>query len=116
MVRAKRQSTAGPVADWASELPARFLACRDMGHAWQPFTAAWIPNQRQYQRVLRCSRCRTERIQYLSTTGQIESGSYVYPDGYAMPHGAGGYDQAARNLCHLANITRLIAHARELAS
>jgi len=116
MARARRQSVEPEVATWADDLPERFLLCRDMGHSWKPYTASYEATARQYRRVLRCGRCHTERVQMLSTSGHIEAGHYVYPDGYAMPKGSGGYTMAARDLCHLQSVTRLVEAAEERAS
>jgi len=109
---ARKQSTTTEVATWVEDLPAAFLACRDMGHAWRPYAASWVASEKRYQRTLRCGRCHTERVQMLSTSGHVESGWYRYPDGYAMPHGAGGYDVAARDACHLASLLRLVEETR----
>src|SRR5215471_10336451 len=113
---ARRQSTDPAVTAWAEELPSRFLACRDHGHAWSPYLASYVASSRQYRRTLRCHRCKTERTQMISQAGQIESGFYSYPDGYAMPPGAGGYTQAARNLCHLTSVVRLVESEQRKAS
>jgi len=116
MPRARRQSTEPQVLDWAGDLPASFLLCRDMGHTWKPYTAEYLTGERQYRRVLRCARCHTERVQFLSITGHIEAGHYVYPDGYAMPKQSGGYTMAVRDLCHLTSVTRLIGDSERAAS
>src|SRR5215471_9181284 len=114
--RARRQSTAPEVSDWADGLPPRFLLCQDMGHTWQPYTASWQAGTRQYRRALRCSRCHAERVQMLSASGHVESSFYIYPDGYAMPVGAGGYTMATRDLCRLTSVTRAVAQAERRAS
>jgi hypothetical protein len=92
------------------DLPAAFLACRDIGHAWRPLTASFEGEARQYRRVLRCSRCKTDRVQYLNVRGHVESTHYEYPDGYQRPPGSdfGPYDSAMRDAVHLTSVLRLV--------
>lgn len=108
MARARRQSVSREVAAWAAHLAERFLMCRDMGHAWRPYTAAWVPKDRQYARTLRCQRCKTDRVQRLSASGYVESTHYIYPDDYALPAGSGSYDTAARAAVHLASVQHML--------
>ena len=108
MPRARRQSLSRAVADWASHLAESFLSCRDMGHAWRPYTAQWVPKDRQYRRTLQCSRCKTQRVQRLSSSGYVESTHYTYPDEYLLPAGNGTYDSAARAAVHLASVQRML--------
>lgn len=96
------------VAQWSEGLPDRYLLCRDMGHRWQPFSARWDEKERAYSRVLRCSRCKTDRTQLLAMNGLILSGHYEYPDGYTAPAGTGRIDQMARGALRLESTLRLI--------
>jgi hypothetical protein len=116
--RAFRQSVDSAAADWIGDLPPTFLACRDMGHAWRPQTASFESAARQYRRVLRCQRCKADRVQYLSMRGHVESTHYVYPDGYTRPAGAefGPYDSAMRDVVHLTAVTRLVEDSHSVAS
>lgn len=111
--RAVRQSVETDAVDWLSDLPASFLACRDIGHAWRPYTASWESAERRYRRVLRCSRCKADRVQFLDASGHVESTHYDYPDGYTRPAGSefGPYDAAMRNAVHLLGVTRLVEQA-----
>lgn len=108
MPRARRQSLTKEVAHWATHLTETFLSCRDMGHAWRPYTASWVPRDREYRRTLLCSRCKTQRVQRLNSSGYVESTHYVYPDEYLLPAGNGTYDSAARAAVHLASVQRMV--------
>lgn len=68
--------------DFAAGLPDRFLRCRELGHVWRPHTATYDPSDSIYDRVLRCSSCRTTRHQVLNSHGHVLSNSYKYPDTY----------------------------------
>lgn len=96
------------VAEWSHDLSDNYLLCRDLGHTWRPFNARWDPEQDGYIRVLRCSRCKTERSQLLSATGMVDSGSYDYPDGYQAPPGTGRLTGEGRGALRLESVMRLI--------
>jgi hypothetical protein len=70
------------VETWAGLLPEKYLACRELGHTWRPWQASYDPAEQAYERVLRCPRCRTERVQLLTTGGHVLGNRYNYPDGY----------------------------------
>lgn len=92
--------------DWAESLPARFVVCRDLGHRWKTESARYAEKARTFERALRCTRCSTVRIQSLNGRGYIEESRYVYPDGYARPHGSGYFDIDARATLRLVSIER----------
>jgi len=76
----------------ADELPAAWAWCRDMRHAWAPYTVepATVGGGRGYRQSVRCERCRTIRRRFLDDRGRVVGGtSYVYPDGYLSPPGEG---------------------------
>lgn len=116
--RAFRQSVNADAVEWIGELPAAFLACRDMGHSWRPLTASWEATERQYRRVLRCQRCKADRVQYLNARGHVEATHYDYPDGYTRPTGSdfGAYDSAMRDAVHLTSVVRLVEQSHAAAS
>ena len=114
--RASRQALAASDDDWLSDLPSSYLGCRDMGHSWRPFSVRFDRRANQYVRTLRCSRCKTERLQALSVRGEIESSSYDYPDGYSRPKGAGYYDAAARAAVRLMDVAQQLEQAQDKAS
>lgn len=94
------------VATFAQSLPDEYLLCREIGHIWQPYSAAWVAKLRRYERILRCSRCLTDRKQLLDPRGHIVSSSYDYPDGYA--HEGGRIMGTDRDRLHLESLKRLI--------
>jgi hypothetical protein len=67
---------------FAARLSDKALHCRELGHVWRPLAATWDADARAFDRRLRCSSCRTERVQILSMRGGVLSNRYVYPDGY----------------------------------
>lgn len=67
---------------FVSGLTDRMLACRELGHYWKPLTVSWEREARAYHRQMRCSGCRTVRVQVLTESGHVVSNSYRYPDGY----------------------------------
>ena len=82
----------GPVAvdTFAARLTDKALHCRELGHTWRPLVASWDASARAFDRRLRCSSCRTERIQILSAHGAVVSNHYRYPDGYLATNVDGG--------------------------
>jgi hypothetical protein len=70
------------VAEFASTLSTNYLLCRELQHNWKPFTAHWDDEHHHYARVIRCVRCRTRKVQRLSSTGHILASHYEYPEGY----------------------------------
>lgn len=70
------------VAAFAAELPARILHCRELGHTWRPLTVTWDNEARGYDRRLRCSSCRTVRVQLLTERGHVVANRYLYAEGY----------------------------------
>lgn len=70
------------VEGFAATLPDKVLHCRELGHVWRPSTVSFDATARAYDRRLRCTSCRTERIQLLDSRGHVLRNSYKYPDGY----------------------------------
>lgn len=62
------------------------LLCRDLQHAWSPYTASRIPGGRGYIRTLKCVRCGSLKTQILSKNGFIARSRMAYPDGYLRPN------------------------------
>lgn len=91
---------------WTDSLDDRYLLCRDIGHTWRPFRAGL--EESSYWRVMRCARCKTERSQTLSMSGEIVSGHYDYPDGYLTPKGFGPLYGHHRAHLRLESVLRLI--------
>jgi hypothetical protein len=84
------------VKEFAAGLSTTFLLCRELQHNWKPFSARWDDEHHNYERVIRCVRCRTRKVQRLSSSGAILSSHYEYPDGYLH-----------------ANLGRIIGEARD---
>lgn len=61
------------------------LLCRDIRHSWQPYDA-W-ETRKGFVRVLRCSRCRSQRIEELDREGYVVSKRMKYPQGYLRKDG-----------------------------
>lgn len=96
--------------EWVRELADRFLLCRDLGHNWKPARAGIETQELRggravYWRVMRCTRCRTEREQWLSASGHVVSGGYAYSDGYLKPAHTGPVN---RDTLRLSSVLRLI--------
>jgi hypothetical protein len=112
-VAIRRVRSPDELDDWTDELPDRFLLCRDLGHLWRPMRAGI--EARSYWRIMRCTRCHTERHQTLTMRGEIVSGHYVYPDGYLAPAGIGHMSGDHRSHLRLQSLTRLIQREAQSA-
>lgn len=98
-------ATVDEVATFATHLPENYLLCREMGHNWRPYAASWEGDH--YERVIRCSRCKTERVQALSSTGSVLSSHYVYVDGY-QHQGLGRISGTGRDRLRLESMIRTV--------
>lgn len=74
------------IDQFAHGLSDGFLACRELGHNWQPFTATYDRDARVIDRRLRCRRCKTERVQVITSAGHVVSNHYKYAEGYQAKH------------------------------
>lgn len=102
----------GEVADFAALLPEKFLHCREMNHNWRPYTVGRHKDG-GYERVLRCSRCRTLKTQHLDRFGMlVGSASYQHPEGY-LHAGMGRIVGEGRGVLRLESIKR-VAKIEEL--
>jgi hypothetical protein len=95
------------VEQWAHHLKQSWLLCRELGHTWKPHTARYVPEQRAYERTLRCARCTTERRQVLDGSGHVVSSQYAHPDGY-LHKGLGRVTGEGRDALRLESLTRFI--------
>jgi hypothetical protein len=93
------------VADFAEGLPERFLYCREMGHNWRPQSAGRYKDG-GFSRILRCTRCKTERHQEISQRGVVLSNKYVHPEGY-LHKGMGRIVGDGRGVLRLESIKRI---------
>ena len=99
----------GEVERFAQGLNDKFLACRELGHNWMPRTAV-LTKEGYYDRVLRCSRCRTERHQTISRNGEVLSNHYAYREGY-QAQGLGRVVGEGRYALRLESIFRTMPKA-----
>ena len=70
------------VDTFAAGLGDKVLHCRELGHTWRPLTVSWDADAGAYDRRLRCSSCRTVRVQLVTGKGHVVSNRYDYADGY----------------------------------
>jgi hypothetical protein len=98
------------VEEFAASLPERYLHCREMNHNWRPFTVGSFKDG-GFERVLRCTRCRTRKTQHLDSRGMIVgSAKYEHPEGY-LHQGMGRIVGEGRGLLRLESIRRIAAKA-----
>jgi hypothetical protein len=91
-------------------LSADMLLCRDLGHAWKPYTAKWLPVDKCYESKLICSRCETFRFRWLSKTGQLLGTAYTYSDGYLVV-GMGRLATSDRDRIRSVSLQRMLTEA-----
>lgn len=95
------------VAAFAAALPSAYLQCRDYGHAWTAYTASWVPQVREWHRVLVCMRCQGRRVESLAGATAVKTKRhYEMPQDYAAPPGLGPLDSEAKALLRLALLSR----------
>lgn len=75
------------------DLEDAFVLCRTLGHAWEDnphvtVDSTWFRTAKGVL-TLRCHRCGTERIDYLSQAMEVVSRMYRYPDNYTTIVGQG---------------------------
>lgn len=97
-------ATPAEVRAWAETLPERFLECRDMNHSWRRFNVGRHKSG-GFERTLRCSRCRSRKIQHVSDGGLILGSRYEHSDGY-LAEGLGRLTGDSRGQLRLALMTR----------
>src|SRR5580765_3985451 len=110
---ARKLKSAAPEPDevsvetFAASLPDKFLACRELGHTWRPWRASWDGVARVYDRELRCHRCRTVRVQVVSSVGHTISNHYRYAEGY-QAKGVEHAVRVSRDVFRLESLTRYL--------
>jgi hypothetical protein len=82
------------------------LQCRDFNHSWRPYTASRHTNG-LIERQLRCSRCRTIKVQTLNRWGHVVAGRYDYADGYVIK-GLGRIIGEEKDHLRLASINKIL--------
>ena len=106
-------ATTSEVQVFAAGLNNSFLLCRDLGHNWRPWGAQWVPEDNAYNRTLRCTRCKTARMQVLSVRGEVIQSKYDYADGY-QHKGLGRVTGSGRDALRLESIVRLAGDRSEI--
>lgn len=101
-----RENPPPTVEQFAHTLSARVLHCRELGHTWRPNTVTWDGDARAFDRRLRCSSCRTVRVQIVGERGGVISNRYIYPEGY-LAKGINNVS-ANRDLFRLEALTRFL--------
>lgn len=90
-----------------------YIQCRDTGHLWQPSRTDWISRYNAYESQLKCQRCSTKRIRWISRTGAMDTKkAYEYPDGYQMK-GIGRMTGGDRDKIRLRSILRVAVSTPE---
>lgn len=98
------------VHDFVGDLSDKQLHCRELGHTWKPLTVRWDRETEAYDRRLRCSVCRTIRVQLLTSSGHVMTNRYEYVDGYLAKNVERG--TLNRDIFRLEAILRFL-HAHE---
>lgn len=108
-VKATREAVT--VDTFAAGLSERVLHCRELGHVWRPMTVSWDASAKAYDRRLRCTSCRTVRVQVMQSSGFVLSNRYIYPDGYLA---SGVEVRGNRDVFRAEALTRFLnAHASD---
>jgi hypothetical protein len=105
--RRRKLRAVNSLDSFIGHLSAEQLLCRDIGHNWRPFTAAWLPEQRCYESTLKCTRCKTQRRREIGRNGERLSNRYEYEDGYTAK-GVGRLNESDRDRIRLASILSLV--------
>lgn len=89
------------------DMDEKFVYCRDVMHAWQPYTARQEKDG-TFTSTLKCARCETYKVRILSRRGAILSSYYDYPEGYCIV-GAGRLTGTARDTIRLRSLRNVMA-------
>lgn len=97
---------------FASGLKTQWLACRELGHLWKPYTVQVIHTGSQrrgrargYVRTMKCRQCTSFRVQVLDSRACVLSNSYRYAEGYLA---TGVEVGVSRDVFRLEAVTRFI--------
>jgi hypothetical protein len=96
-----------PLDSFAASLPTSFLACRELGHVWRPFTVSWDADAHAYDRQLKCSRCKTTRKQLLDSHGHVLTNNYKHAPNY-LAKGVEVIRGGGRDVFRLEAVTRFL--------
>jgi hypothetical protein len=100
-----------------SELRDEFLLCRTLGHSWDDNPGAEVDSQlfkaARGGLFLRCSRCFTERFDYLDHQMAVFQRYYRYPQAYQGVRRGEEESLAPQLRAEMFSRSLLIRHARE---
>jgi hypothetical protein len=96
--------------DALSHMTQSHIECRDYGHSWRRHNVVWRKSERSYERVLRCTRCRTLRRDLLNSDGDPVRSNYEYADHYLID-GLGRLTGPDRSALRLANLRSALSDA-----
>lgn len=103
--RRKQPSVVESIEQTVSAMANNHLLCRDLGHAWQPFTADRVG--RAFESTLRCSRCRSTKSRMITSEGFLNGSKFNYSDGYLVK-GFGRATVQVRSVMRLQSVLRVI--------
>jgi hypothetical protein len=91
------------------DIEERYLWCRDVLHAWDPYSAEvgrnTISRRNEVRQVLLCVRCGTFKTRIMTTGGELLRNSYSYPSGY-LQKDQGPLSPADRAMIRKMNLAR----------
>ena len=100
-----RRGTTAQMRRIVQAMDTAHVDCRDLTHAWEPYTAA--KEGGGYKRIVRCPRCGTRRIDLLTRAGGVRRRRYVYPENYLVK-GIGQLTGDTKNMMRLEGLKRLM--------
>lgn len=104
MVDDKHVASLDDIAEFAASLPDGFVQCRELMHNWTAYNVRDGENG-GFERVLRCNRCHSRRVQLLTSYGSVVSDKREYTEGY-LSAGRGRITGAGRDVMRLESLTR----------
>jgi hypothetical protein len=93
---------------FVGSLKPSFLACRDLGHVWQPFNGSYDETAGVFEREMRCRSCKTIRRQTVTSAGHVLKNRYTYVDGYQMKNVVRDYGHYSRDTFRVEALTRFL--------
>lgn len=91
------------------------IMCRELRHAWKPWTVHTDTKAKLYEVKLRCTKCKTVRVREIGFHGQLIGNRYEYPDGYLVK-GLGRLDDNDRARLRLESVFRLLPSQEKIAA
>lgn len=102
------------------ELKDAYIVCRTLGHAWddnpQGKFNANIAAKSMGVLILRCTRCSTERVDYIGKDMTVETRTYSYPEYYNTIVGQGTRPNLRGEMLRRSLLIRSSGRRRKLRS